>query len=435
MPYLLNLVYLFIILLISPWLIYKALTTGKYRRGMGRKFWGLAWRNPDRRPCVWFHGVSVGEIHLLRPVVARFRQRLPTWQVVVSTTTDTGYAEAEKHFPDLPVFYWPLDFTWTVRRALRRVRPELVVLAEGEAWPNFVHSAKQQGVKIAVINGRISPRSWRHYELLGRWLPVPFPKLDLIAAQNEEYAEAYRALGVDAWRVHITGSVKFDGVTSDRHNPRTEALRQLFHVTADDIIWIAGSTQTPEEEHVLAIFRQLKPHFPALRLFLVPRQRDRFDEVAGLLNRFGHPYVRRSALTDPLLEPTDLVLVDTIGELGALWGLADVAFVGGSMDGKRGGQNMLEPAAYGAAVVFGSHVWNFRHIAAQLVQAGAARQITDAAELAKVIEQLCRDPQERQRLGSAARDYVLRQQGATERTLDLLHGLLRTRPDPRRAAG
>jgi 3-deoxy-D-manno-octulosonic-acid transferase len=435
MPWLLNVAYLLVLFILSPWLLYKALTTGKYRRGVWCKLTGSVHAprstlHPSQ-PVAWFHGVSVGEIHLLRQVVAAFRRRHPDWLCVVSTTTDTGFDEARNRFPDLPVIFFPFDFSWAVGRALRRVKPALIILAESELWPNFLHAAKKQGVPVAVINGRMSPRSLRRHQRLGllaRWL---FHPVDLFAMQTDDYAAAVRTLGVAPARVHVTGSVKYDGVATDRHNGRTEELRRLFEVKADDLIWVAGSTQAPEEEIALAIFQRLRPIHPNLRLFLVPRQKDRFDEVARLLERSGLPFERRSTLHAPR---STLVLVDTIGELGALWGLADVAFVGGSLDGRRGGQNMIEPAAYGAAVTFGPHVWNFRDTATRLVAENAAIQVTDAAGLEAAIGGLLANADARQRLGAAAQQFVLRQQGATERTMDLLDGLIRHPGDRLQAA-
>jgi 3-deoxy-D-manno-octulosonic-acid transferase len=424
MAYLLNVAYVLLLFGSLPYLIYKSLTTGKYRRGLWRKLRGQALLRDGDAPCVWFHGVSVGEIHLLRPVVARFRQQHPEWECVVSTTTDTGYEEACRRFADLPVFYWPLDFSWAVRRALRRVKPTLVVLAEGELWPNFLRAAQRHGVRVAVINARLSPRSCRNYGRLRRLVRPLFAHLDLVAAQTEEYADHYAALGVRSERIHVTGSVKFDGVVNDPRNPQTQVLRSLFAIRADDPVWIAGSTQAPEEEIVLDIFGRLRIMHSALRLIVVPRQRERFAEVAAILARSGMPFVRRSQLRQPLEDRKAVILVDTIGELGAIWGLADVAFVGGSLDGRRGGQNMIEPAAYGAAVVFGPHVWNFREIAARLLQGGAALQVRNASELETVTGRLLRDLENRDRLGEAARCLVLAEQGATERTLDCLGTVL-----------
>jgi 3-deoxy-D-manno-octulosonic-acid transferase len=421
MPYLLDALYLAGLLVLSPWLLYKALTTGKYRRGLWPKLTGsAALLSGASRPVAWFHGVSVGEVHLLRPVIAAFRRRFPDWECVVSSTTDTGLDEARKRFADLHIFAWPFDFSWAVRRALSRVKPALVVLAEGELWPNFLLVAKAHAVPVAVINGRMSPRSCRRYRLVAALVRRLFAGVDLIAAQTEEYAAGFRALGAVPGRVHVTGSVKYDGVRTDRGNPDTQALARLLGVGPCDLVWVAGSTQAPEEEVCLAIFRKLRAVYLNLRLILVPRQKERFDEVAALLRRSGIPFVRRSELP---AATTPVILVDTIGELGGLWGLADVAFVGGSLDGKRGGQNMIEPAAYGAAVIFGPHVWNFREAAARLVEAGAAVQV-GGEELEQVVRRLLADAAERARLGGAARELVLAQQGATERTIDLLARLL-----------
>jgi len=443
MSYLLNVLYLIALLALSPWLAYKAVTTGKYRRGLWHKFSGSiphsALSTQHSALVAWFHGVSVGEIHLLSQVVAAFRRRHPGWQCVISTTTDTGFDEARKRFPDLPVIYWPFDFSWAVRRMLRVVNPSFVVLAEGELWPNFLLAARAYGVPVAVINGRMSPGSTRRYRLLGGLVRRLFACVDLIAAQTEEYAECYRELGAAPERVTVTGSVKYDGVATDRDNPKTHELGQLFGIKPDDLIWIAGSTQAPEEEIALEIYRRAIAEHPNLRLFLVPRQKDRFEEVANLLQRSNLPFVRRSNLTTPpphhpITSPPRVILVDTIGELGALWGLADVAFVGGSLDGKRGGQNMIEPAAYGAAVVFGPHVWNFRETAEKLVEAGAALQVQDADELETTTRRLLGDAAERKRLGTAAQHFVRQQHGATERTLECLDRLLMTKHSQERAA-
>ncbi len=451
MGYLFNFFYLLALLLLSPWLLCKSITTGKYRRGMLAKFLGRvdhpllrdlstarhpspATRHPT--PIVWFHGVSVGEIHLLRQVVARFRQRRPDCACVISTTTETGYDEAREIFADLPVVLWPLDFTWAVRQALDTIRPNLVVLAEGELWPNFLRTAKRRAIRLAIVNGRMSPRSCGRFRKI-RWLVRPlFAQLDLIAAQTPEYAEYYRLLG--ATNVHVTGSVKYDGAQGDRANPRTESLRGLFGIQPGDLVWIAGSTQAPEEEIVLDIYRRLKEKHPRLWLVIVPRQKDRFEEVAHLLERSGLPFRRRSGndkvpgwqgdkvkKNSVTLSPCHpVILVDTIGELSAVWGLADVAFVGGSLDGKRGGQNMIEPAAYGAAVVFGPHTWNFKETVAQLLTHQAALRIADSGELESETARLLADAALRERLGTAARQFVLAQQGATEKTLQLLDGLL-----------
>lgn len=422
MPWILNLFYLVVLLVLSPWLMWRAVRTGRYRRGLRGKLFGLTEALPPG--AVWFHGVSVGEIHLLRQVVAAFRRRYPGLLCVISTTTDSGFDEARKCFPDLFVFPFPFDFSWAVRRTLRRICPRLIVLAEAELWPNFLLAARRQDVPIAVINGRMSPRSLRRYQRLrplARWL---LRRVDLLAMQTEQYADAVRLLGAHPECVQVTGSVKFDGVLLDRNNTRTHFLRETLEVQEKEFIWIAGSTQAPEEEIMLELWRKLRREQPNLRLFLVPRQKDRFEEVAEMLEHSGEEFARRSSCAE-LGKP--VVLVDTIGELGALWGLADVAFVGGSLDGRRGGQNMIEPAAFGAAVVFGPHVWNFAETAARLIEAKAACQVADAEQLETVLRLLLDDAAERRRMGSAAREFVLSQQGATEQTIALLGQLMMAR--------
>jgi 3-deoxy-D-manno-octulosonic-acid transferase len=422
MFWILNLAYIYFLFLLSPWLFYRAIRTGRYRRGLRDKLYGL--RQSPALGAVWFHGVSVGEIHLLRPVVAAFRRRYPDLPCVLSTTTDTGYDEARRCFPDLLVFYYPFDFSWAVRRSLRAIEPRLIVLAEAELWPNFLMAARRQGVPVAVINGRMSPRSLKRYQWLkplSNWL---FGHLDLLLMQTEHYARAVRILGVHPDRIAVTGNIKFDGVLTDRRNPRTNHLRDRLEVEDDQLIWIAGSTQAPEEEIVLGIWQKLRIDHPNLRLFLVPRHKERFEEVAQLLAQAGVNYARRSHSVD-LGRP--VVLVDSMGELGPLWGLADVAFVGGSLDGRRGGQNMIEPAAYGAAVVFGPYVWNFADTAARLIDACAACQIADAGQLETVVRLLLEDAEERQRLGANARAFVQHQQGATEQTVAMLGQLLEPR--------
>jgi 3-deoxy-D-manno-octulosonic-acid transferase len=415
MRYLLDALYLVALLVLSPWLLLRALRTNRYRRGLRDKLLGLARAVPPG--AVWFHGVSVGEIHMLRQLVGAFRQRHPGRACVVSSTTDTGLEEARKSFPDLSVFAFPFDFSWAVGATLRRVRPALVVLAESELWPNFLLACRRQRIPVAVVNARMSPRSLARYRLLGPLVRWMFQSLDLIATQTTEYAANLLSLGGVPGRVVVTGNIKYDGALTDRDNARTRALRELFGVGEGDLVWVAGSTQAPEEQIVLEVYRRARQMHANLRLFLVPRQKDRFDEVAKLLERSGLPFVRRSQLTGV---PSPVVLVDTIGELGALWGLADLAFVGGSLDGKRGGQNMIEPAGFGACVTFGPHVWNFKEPARRLAEAGGAYPVRDAGELAEVTLRLLADAGERGAAGRAGRAFVLAQQGATQRTLDSL---------------
>lgn len=419
MAYLFNAAYLAALALAWPWLAWRAWRTGRYRHGWGEKFLGRVPKLDGRRPVVWLHAVSLGEVNLLVPLVAELRRRRPDWQFVVSATSHTGYAQARRVFADLTVCYCPLDFSWAVNQALRRLQPRLLVLAELELWPNLIRAARRRGTAVAVVNGRLSPRSFRGYRrlrpLVARWLA----ELDLVAAQNEEYAARFRELGAPAQRVAVTGSLKFDGAQADRKNPQTQGFARLAGVAPDDTVFLAGSTQAPEEELALATYRALREAHPRLRLMLAPRHPERFEAVAKLLDASGVAWTRRSALGNATRPAERVLLLDCVGELRAWWGLAQIAFVGGSLS-TRGGQNMLEPAAYGAAVSFGPNTRNFREIVAQLLAADAAQIVQDGAELTAFVRRCLEQPKWAAVLGRRAQRLVERQQGATLRTVDLL---------------
>jgi 3-deoxy-D-manno-octulosonic-acid transferase len=427
MPVLFNVVYGLAIILLSPWLLVRSLRTGRYRKHIGAKLFGPpAPLTVGSSRVVWFHGVSVGEVHLLRQVVRAFRERHPDWQVVVSSTTDTGLAEAGKHFADLTVLPYPFDFSWTCRRAIRAVSPRLIILAESELWPNFLRAANRGGMPVVVVNGRMSPRSFRRNARAG-WLArrLLFDRVSAFGMQSETYAGHLRALGVPPDRVHVTGNVKYDGVLLDRDNPKTRDLRDLVGIAPADPVWVAGSTHDPEERIVLAVYGRLRPRFPHVRLVLVPRAPERFDEVARLIGAAGFSCVRRSELAPGHPVPRDgVVLIDTLGELAAVWGLATIGFTGGSLNDKRGGQSMIEPAGLGVPVVFGPHTWNFKDAVAGLLEAGGAVRVQDEAGLEREVGRLLGSPELRTNMGAAARAFVLAQQGATARTLDLLDRVL-----------
>ncbi|HEV2969484.1 MAG TPA: 3-deoxy-D-manno-octulosonic acid transferase [Pirellulales bacterium] len=424
MSYLLNVLYLGVLALASPWLLWQGIRKGKYRDGFAAKFLGQVPRRESDRPGIWFHAVSVGEVNLLATLLARIAARRPDCECLISTTTMTGYALARKKYPELTVFYCPLDFTWAVRRAVARIRPTLLVLAELELWPNLVRLSHAAGVKVAIVNGRLSERSFRGYQFC-RWLVRPLlERIDYIGAQNQEYAERFTALGARSQTVLVTGSIKFDGAETDRHNPATERLRALAGFALDDIVFLAGSTQDPEESLALAAFRELAPAHPRLQLVLVPRHPDRFAAVAALLDASGIAWQRCTDMdTAPRDPAARVLLIDAVGELGAWWGTADIGFVGGSLS-NRGGQNMIEPAAYGVAVSFGPNTQNFRDIVAALLAERAAIVVQNGAELTAYVRRALAEPHFAAELGHRAKAFVARQLGATETTLAALLLLL-----------
>ena len=420
-----NLLYGLAILLFLPWLLVRSLRTGRYRANLRSKFSGHSQAVGDgSRPVVWFHGVSVGEVHLLRQLVRAFRERHPDWQIVISTTTDTGLAEARKHFADLTVVPYPFDFSWAVRRTIQTVAPKLIVLAESELWPNFLKAANRAGVPVVVVNGRMSPRTSRRYaKVAGIARRLLFDRVTAFGMQSEYYANHLKSLGVTAERIRVTGNVKYDGVLLDRDNPKTHDLRQALGIESNDLIWVAGSTHDPEERIVIAVFDRLRFKFPNLRLILVPRAPERFDEVAHLIESANLPSARRSRWPNGG-GSFPVILIDTLGELGAAWGLATIGFTGGSLNDKRGGQSMIEPAAFGVPVLFGPHTWNFRDAVAGLLEAGGAIRVDNELQLEREALRLLGDAALRAQMGGAARQFVLNQQGATTRTLDMMDDVI-----------
>lgn len=425
-----DLFYLLAIAALTPWLVWRSISTGRYRSGLAAKIFGrVVVPNPENKPVAWFHAVSVGEVNLLCTLIPAFRKRHPDWLVVVSATTDTGLAEAHKQFVNLVVISWPFDFSWAVSTAIDAVKPSLIVLTESELWPNFLHIARARRVPVIVVNARISPRSFaRLKRIAGPARRILFNNIARFAVQEKEYKDRLHQLGVSSEKLVVTGSVKYDGAFKERNSQKMAMLSTLLTLGKNEfpnrVIWLAGSTHSPEESIVLRIFLQLRQRFPQLRLILVPRHPDRFEEVARLIEHSGLPFARRSRIVEPLPEMPAVVLLDTVGELGVAWGVADVGFTGGSLDGKRGGQSMIEPAGYGVPCVFGPHVWNFKDAAKRLVEVGGAVMVLDTQALEIELANLIADADLRNRMGIAARELVRRQQGAATRTLEAMDALL-----------
>lgn len=426
MPHLLDALYIVLLVAWSPVIFWQRWRNGKYRAGWREKILGKVPSRIGDRECVWFHAVSVGEVLLLKPVLADLSRRRPDWDIVVSTSTATGLAVARRTFPEIVTFFAPMDFSWATRRAMARIRPTVLALVELELWPNLIRSAKAFGAKVAIVNGRLSGRSHRGYRKI-RWMLRPtLWSLDTVAAQTEEYAARFVDLGVPFPHVRVTGSVKYDGLETDRGNGQTTRLRRELGISSSDLVFVAGSTMDGEEAAALAAYHEAKKAHPRLRLVLVPRHAERFERVAAWLRGEGVAFVRRShGSVNPRDAGSSVILVDTLGELSAVWGVADVAFVGGSLFRGRGGQNMMEPAAYGASVLFGSHTTNFRDAVEGLLARNGARRVKDPRDLMAALLEDLDQPQRAATRGEAARAFVLAQRGASSRTLAEIERLIR----------
>lgn len=371
------------------------------------------------RPRVLVHGVSVGEIKAAQSIVGALQDR---YEVVVSAFSDTGLEVAGQLFPGVTIVRYPFDFLPLVRRFWARIRPDHVLLMELEAWPCFLREANRRGAPVAVVSGRITEESFRRYRMFGS-LPE-FGRISLFAAQDEAYAARFRALAGSCERVVITGNVKIDGLRSlesSEPDPAVEELRWtagLDDVDGSRLVVLAGSTHEPEEALFLAAALEAVPD---ARLVIVPRHPERgsgvASELAGALGADRAPellsQLRREGVRGSIDRP---LIVDTIGELERLYGLADIVFVGGSLI-PHGGQNMMEPAAQGRPVIYGPHVQNFAEETALLESAGAAIRVADQRCLTAELGRLALDRDARARMGQAGRTALLGQRGATGATL------------------
>ena len=436
-----NVLYLLGLTCLSPLILYRAIRHGRYRRGVRQKLFGLSasrtQRWPDPRRSLWFHAVSVGEVNLLPGLIAELKRKMPDHgPIFISTSTDTGYDLAVKHFGSEDVFFCPLDFSWAVNRTFRNLRPDKLVLVELELWPNLVRSARRHQCDVMVINARLSERSARRYQAVGRLTGPIFAGLDWVGCQDEACRDRFEACGTPPERLAVTGSIKFDDAPSSRDVEEVQRCADWAGIDPWQRVWLVGSTQVGEEAMALDIYQSLRAEFPELRLILVPRHKERFEEVASLIaaKRFG---VRRRSSDSPLgaqlWEPDQVVLIDTIGELRSWWGTAHIATVGGSF-GTRGGQNMLEPAGYGCAVSFGPNTRNFQEIAEVLIAANGAVRVEDASELEQFVRRCLTDIPAADSLGQAARHVINRHRGATSRTIAALGSEKRVASGKRRVA-
>jgi len=437
LAWLLNFGYFALLAAVSPIILFRMVVRGKYRTGWRQKLLGQVPPRKGTQPCLWLHAVSVGEVLQLEPLLKALSQADPRLEFVISTTTPTGYDVARQRYPGATIIYFPLDFSWAVNAALARINPTAIVLVELELWPNFIFAASRRKIPILLVNGRISERSYRGYRRIRPLMRLMLQKISAMAVQSKTYADRFHELGADRSRIHVTGSIKFDRVETDRNNPRTVELRRIFGLQESDRVFIAGSTQAPEERYALESYLQLHSRFPDLRLILVPRHKERFDEVARLVaDEFQLPLVRRSALpierddNSPSpraasrgYEEPCVILLDTLGELSSCWGLAEIAFVGGSLT-QRGGQNMIEPGGFGAAVLFGPNTWNFKDVVELFLSHDTALVVQNAGELTARLEELLAHPTRAAELGIRARQLVTAQRGATSTTVDLIRRAL-----------
>jgi 3-deoxy-D-manno-octulosonic-acid transferase len=418
-----NLLLLAVLILGSPWWLFRMATTSKYREGLLQRLGFMRTGVNTTQPIIWIHAVSVGEVLAIGWLVKSLDESLPNFQIIISTTTRTGQQLARERFGINRVFYCPLDLPWAVNRVLCELNPALFILAETEFWPNLLAACSARRIPVAVVNARISDRSWPRYKALrGLWEKFLQP-LSLVLAQTEKDAARLRAIGCVVDRVHVSGNLKFDvRVATD------SAATQLLRIGAKGRrIVVAGSTLEGEEAALLSIWPALLTEFPNLLLILAPRHPERFSAVAALLDRSYLQWQRRSLWNadppDENLGSAQIILLDSIGELASVYQLAEVAFVGGSLI-PSGGHNPLEPAQFGVPILMGPSYENFRGIVDPMLAAGGIQIVVSDAELQSTLAAWLANTDQARAIGYKAREVFESQSGATARTVEAIRTLL-----------
>jgi 3-deoxy-D-manno-octulosonic-acid transferase len=403
--------------LLFPVILFKLLTVPKYRGGLtqklGRLRKGVLRVIKDTRP-IWVHAVSVGEVMAAHPLIRELRKTYPDRKLILSTVTVTGHYTALRRVPEADaVFYFPFDYPCIVRKVIRGINPEIVLVAETELWPNFFRELKRAGIPSAVINGRISLKSHKNYLRLKSFFSQVFEQVTLFCMQSEEDAGRIKDIGADPAKVMITGNLKFDQkIPAAKQNPVT--------IPPGRKVVTAGSTHRGEEAALIEIFSRLREKYPQLLLIIAPRHPERFDEVAGIINNAGYECQRRTRLKGPV---KDVLLLDTIGELRSFYALCDIAFVGGSLV-KVGGHNLLEPAAMKKPVIFSRYMFNFKEISEALMSSGGGVMVRDKGELYVQLDTLLSDPELAKRMGERAFRVIEANSGAAKKTINAIGRLL-----------
>ena len=419
---------LLVFALVSPYFVYQAVRYKKYVGSLSQRLGYLPITlNVDGDPSIWIHCVSVGETLTARALIADLRERYPRLRLFLSTTTIAGQQVAKKNLQQVDaVFYFPFDWMFTVRRVLDVVRPRMFVMMETEIWPNFLRECRARGIRTVVINGRISARSYPRYKLVRPFFRRVLADIDRFCMQSDESARRIIDLGADPSRVSVTGSLKFDSLPAPApvaHGRPRELVLRHFRMSPSRVVLVAGSTMKPEDAVVLRAFARIRSIAPGALLVLAPRQRERFAEVEKLALDEGFTVAKRSELPIDSEPRTDVVVLDTFGELAQVYQIATLVFVGGSL-ADYGGHNILEPAIYGKPIVVGPHMHNFREITETFLANRALLQVQTERELEEMLRNLVTDPVSRASLGAAARALIDANRGAKDKTMAVVSDLL-----------
>jgi 3-deoxy-D-manno-octulosonic-acid transferase len=447
MRFLIDCVYLLAAFAITPTLVYRMVRYGRYRAGWSNRFGRITRKDPALKKCIWLHAVSLGEVNAAKTLVEELENRFGDFEIVISTTTDTGFARATAVFgANYKVFYFPLDFSCMMRRAFHGIQPAICLLMELEVWPNFVLIADQLHIPVVVVNGRMSDKSFSRYKKIKPFAKEIFRKLSLILAQTDEYAQRFIEIGSRGKRVIVTGSLKYDTAQiTDKVEGADTLAEQLFGKIKNrksklvrrpsggikNPLWVAGATGNDEEQILLDVYKNLKQQkqFSDLRLAIIPRKPERFNEVADLIMQRGFGLIRYSEIKGEATEDTEkkiinhkssiinVVLGDTMGDLRKFYSLATIIFAGRSLV-PMGGSDIIEAAALGKCTIFGPWIHNFQQTADDLLNAQGAIMVKDKQDLLETMQKCLSDPDFTEKIARNGQNVIRKNQGATQKTID-----------------
>mgnify|MGYP003983754223 FL=1 len=431
MPLIFDSLYLTASLLGSPYLLFKIITSKRYRSGLNQRF-GITEERLSGKPGIWVHGASVGEVITAKSIIERIDEEFPEWETFISATTNTGFSVAEKTFLNKNIFYFPLDLSWVTKKVILKKKPRFILLIELEIWPNFLISAFKKNIPVIILNGRISNKSVKAYRTISR-ISKDFrnsltSELNVFCARTEFDAQRFRDLGIPGKQIFVTGTMKYDNIPTHIDKNISKELAKLFNIDDDDLILVGGSTHAGEEEILIRVFERLNKAYPNLKLILAPRHVERTREVSRLIEKTGFVPVLKTEAERSSYKwqntKREIILIDTVGDLEKVYSISNFVFVGKSLV-PSGGQNMMEPAGMGNPVIFGPHTYNFEEEVDLLLKNSAAKVVKTEEELFETVEFFIKNPDAAKEMGLKAQKVVNGKRGATERNIEILRDIIK----------
>jgi 3-deoxy-D-manno-octulosonic-acid transferase len=426
MRFLIDCVYLLAALAVTPTVVYRMVKYKRYRTGWANRLGKIARKDPALKKCIWLHAVSLGEVNAARTLIKELESRCGDFEIVITATTDTGYNRAAAVFgANHKVFYFPLDLSCIMRRAFLGIQPALCLLMELEVWPNFVLIADQLHIPVVVVNGRITDKSFSKYKKIKPFAKEIFRRLTLVLAQTDEYAQRFIEIGCPPKRIVVTGSLKYDTAQIANKVDGANTLAAQLNI-GDKRLWVAGATGPGEEQIILDVYKQLHEQFSDLRLAIIPRKPERFNEVANLIKEQGFDLIRYSQIKNHAIEKSSIehrasriesvILGDTMGDLRKFYSLATIIFAGRSLV-PMGGSDIIEAAALGKCTIFGPSVYNFQQTADDLLNAQGAILVKDEQDLLETMQKCLNNPDFTKKIARNGQNVIRNNQGATAKTI------------------